>query len=51
MEYHKKFYDLINDDLIKIKNPNILEFGVKDGISTSIFLKACEKSNGKTYIH
>ena len=47
MEYHKKFYDLINDDLLGKENLNILEFGVKDGISTSIFLDICKKKKGK----
>ena len=29
-----------------IKRPKILEFGVRDGISTNLFLSICEKNNG-----
>ena len=32
-----------------INNLNILEFGVRKGISTSIFLDICKKNSGKLY--
>lgn len=38
--------NLIKNNLIKLK---ILEFGVDKGISTSLFLKFCEKTNSKLF--
>lgn len=32
-----------------IKNPKILELGVRHGISTNFFLEYCEKNDGKLY--
>ena len=48
---HKKIKKLIKDNLIKnnLKNITILEFGVDKGISTSLFLKYCEKTNSKLF--
>ena len=34
-------------NIINIKNINILELGVREGISTSLFLKVCEENNGR----
>ncbi len=36
----------IHKNIKKIKNLKILELGVKEGISTSLFLKLCEENNG-----
>ena len=32
-----------------IKNPKILELGVRNGVSTNFFLEYCEKNDGKLY--
>lgn len=37
----------IYKDIEKIKNIKILELGVREGISTSLFLKLCEENDGK----
>ena len=48
---HKKIKKLIEDTFIKnnLKKIKILEFGVDKGISTSLFLKYCEKTNSKLF--
>ena len=43
---YKKIKDFLNDDIVKINRPNILEFGVQKGYSTFYFLNCC-KNNGK----
>ena len=43
----EKLNFFIKDDLIKIKNLNILEFGVHAGISTKLFLQIIKKNKGK----
>jgi predicted O-methyltransferase YrrM len=37
----------IYENIKKIKNPNIIEFGVRKGVSTSMFLYVCNKNKGK----
>ena len=44
-----KFFDFLYEDLLKIENPKILEFGVRHGISTSLFLDVCNQKNGNLY--
>ena len=48
---HKKIKSLIENTFIKnnLKKIKILEFGVDKGISTSLFLKYCEKTNSKLF--
>lgn len=46
-EYKRKIIDNINYYLKDFKNPSILEFGVRKGISTKYFLDLCKKKNGK----
>jgi predicted O-methyltransferase YrrM len=43
---YKKIKDFLNDDIVKINKPNILEFGVQKGYSTFYFLNSC-KNRGK----
>lgn len=43
---YKKIKNFLNEDLIKINRPNILEFGVQKGYSTFYFLECC-KNKGK----
>tara|TARA_B110000881_G_scaffold193181_1_gene186320 strand:- start:63 stop:716 length:654 start_codon:yes stop_codon:yes gene_type:complete len=48
---YKKINKLIKDTCIKnnLKKIKILEFGVDKGISTSLFLEYCEKTNSKLF--
>jgi predicted O-methyltransferase YrrM len=40
-------YKFIYEKIKKIKKINILEFGVREGLSTSMFLSLCDKNSGK----
>lgn len=40
-------YKFIQRKILNIKKINILEFGVREGLSTSMFLSLCEKNIGK----
>ena len=42
-----KVSNFIYEDIKNIKNPQILEFGVRAGHSTKFFLDLCKKNNGK----
>ena len=42
-----KVSNFIYEDIKNIKNPKILEFGVRKGHSTKFFLELCKKNNGK----
>jgi predicted O-methyltransferase YrrM len=55
MNFNKKKFDhfiknskirFIYDNIKKIKNLNILEFGVREGISTNMFLNLCNNNKG-----
>ena len=45
----KKLFDFIYKDLTNIDKPNILEFGVRHGCSTALFLDVCKQNNGYLY--
>ena len=45
--YETPKLQFIYKDIEKIKNIKILELGVREGISTSLFLKLCEENDGK----
>ena len=47
--YERKIKDTVSTYLEKINTPNILEFGVRKGISTSIFLELCNNNDGKLF--
>ena len=47
--YFEKLKETFYEDLIKVKKPIILEFGVRYGISTNLFIDICEKNQGKIY--
>ena len=47
--FKEKFFDYIYEDLLLIDQPNILEFGVHAGFSTSMFLDVCKLNNGKLF--
>ena len=48
-EYSHKLDEFIFKEINSLNNPNILEFGVREGISTKKFLDLCEKENGYLY--
>ena len=45
----KKFFDFFYSEINKIEKPQIIEFGVRHGVSTSLFLDICEINNGFLY--
>ena len=45
----KKFFDFIYNDIVNIYKPNILEFGVRHGCSTALFLDICNQNDGYLY--
>ena len=45
-DYYFKFKNMVPDDFYKKKDINILEFGVGEGNTTSLFLELCERLNG-----
>ena len=48
-EYDYKIKNFIEDQIKNIQNPSIIEFGVKEGRSTKMFLEICEKNNGELF--
>jgi len=48
-DYSYKLDKFLIEDLKKIKNLNILEFGVRKGISTKFFLEIAKLNNGRVY--
>ena len=47
--YEQKLENFMFCDIKGKKNLTILEFGVRDGISTKVFVKQCEENGGKVY--
>ena len=45
----KKFFDFIYNDIVNLDKPNILEFGVKHGHTTALFLDICNQNSGYLY--
>jgi len=45
--FNKKIVSFIMNEEINIKDINILEFGVREGRSTKMFLDLCKKNKGK----
>ena len=45
----KKIFNFIYEDLLNFTNPIILEFGVRHGCSTALFLDVCNQKNGYLY--
>ena len=48
-DYIPKFNSFITSQIKDIKKINIIEFGVKEGRSTKIFLDLCKKNSGENY--
>jgi len=42
IEYEEKIDNFFLKDLKKIQKPNIIEFGVRKGVSTKKIIKICE---------
>ena len=47
--YDYKIKKYLGEEIKDFINPTILEFGVKEGRSTKLFLDLCEKKNGKLF--
>ena len=45
-EYEEKIDNFFLKDLKKIQKPNIIEFGVRKGVSTKKIIKICEENEG-----
>ena len=45
----KKFFDFLYKNLLLYKKPNILEFGVRHGVSTALLLDVCNLNDGFLY--
>ena len=48
-DYDYKIEVFLKDQIQRLSNPNILEFGVREGRSTKIFLDLCRKKSGKLF--
>ena len=48
-KYLQKIENAFLEYLLQLKEPQILEFGVRHGQSTELFLEICEKTNGFLY--
>jgi predicted O-methyltransferase YrrM len=46
-EYSRKIDSFMFDTIKEIKSPKVLEFGVKEGRSTKMFLDLCKNNDGK----
>ena len=47
--YEQKLENFMFSEIRGKKNLTILEFGVRNGISTKVFVKQCEENGGKVY--
>jgi len=47
--YDYKIKSFLEDQIKNIEKPSIIEFGVKEGRSTKMFLDICEKSDGELF--
>jgi len=48
-DYIYKFNSFVKSQIADLRNINIVEFGVKEGRSTKIFLDLCKKNSSKLY--
>ena len=48
-DHDRKLKNFVYEKIKDIKEPNILEFGVRDGISTKMFIELCESQSGSLY--
>ncbi len=47
--YNYKIKNFLENPIQHIENPKIIEFGVREGRSTKMFLDICNKNNGELY--
>ena len=45
-DHQRKLYSFLYNKIKDLKNPKILEFGVREGKSTKMFIDLVEKNNG-----
>ena len=48
-DHYRKLINFVYEKIKHIKEPNILEFGVRDGVSTKMFIELCETRLGNLY--
>jgi len=48
-QYKNKIKQFIIPEIINISDPKIIEFGVRFGVSTELFIEICEKKNGELF--
>lgn len=48
-QYKNKIKQFIIPEIINISDPKIIEFGVRFGASTKLFIEICEKKNGELF--
>tara|TARA_B110001450_G_C17627325_1_gene483711 strand:+ start:821 stop:1444 length:624 start_codon:yes stop_codon:yes gene_type:complete len=47
--YNYKIKNFLENQILDVKNPKIIEFGVREGRSTKMFLDLCRENNGELY--
>ena len=47
--YDYKLKVFLEDQIQQLSQPNILEFGVREGRSTKVFLDLCRKKGGQLF--
>ena len=48
-DYIYKLNTFLKNDVLKFDKPQIVEFGVREGRSTKLFLDICNEKNGNLY--
>ena len=47
--HYRKLINFVYEKIKHIKEPSILEFGVREGVSTKMFIELCEAHSGNLY--
>ena len=48
-DHYRKLINFVYEKIKHIKEPSILELGVREGVSTKMFIELCEKNSGNLY--
>jgi len=48
-DHYRKLINFVYEKIKHIKEPSILELGVREGVSTKMFIELCEKHSGNLY--
>ena len=48
-DHYRKLINFVYEKIKHIKEPSILEFGVREGVSTKMFIELCEAHSGNLY--